>query len=246
MAFIQTYLVDQGAIEAFTGMSAEEFKLGGRMMTDPEWTDFLYSTMVSAAQVIHRFCNVPSFEPTLITEFHNGRGATNDEAATSDFFESDYTFYLRQLYLTSGTYTPVVVQEDTSPKTAAPSWVTRTARGTGVAGDYELITDRELTSIAFHANIPLEGHNNVKFTFYTGYDPTSPEYRDIRLQVLKVVQNLLLYKKKVGEISTIRNTGVRDYAQMFEIVDEAEILNQTVRSTLERYRRYPVPTAMYD
>lgn len=231
-------------MKEFMGFSARDLKVNGVQMTDDDFLNLVLAFEPRIAQMVHRYCNVPTFFPTLIVEYKNGRGASDDDSARSDFLESDTSFYLRNLYLTDSTHEAIVVQEDVDT-TGAESWTTRTLRTSLTGGDYRVITDNELTEVRFHANIPLQGYANVKFTYYTGYATTSAQFQDIKLQVMRAFKNLIMMKKKVQEATTARNYGVRDFSTMFEPFDESSILSQSEKDALERYRRYPLDGPMF-
>jgi len=234
-------------IKEFMGFSNKDMKINGVQMSDAEFQSFVDVHVPQIEQMVHRFCNVTSFEPTLLVEYKSGRGASNDDSSTSDYLDSDVEFYLRNLYLTNTlpAYAPIIIEEDMSAPTAAPSWTVRTARSASVGGDYQVFGDSELTYVRFHNNIPRQGNMNVRFTYYTGYLTTSKEYGDIKLQVLRAFKNLIMLKKKTQEASTIRNYAVRDYSQMFEPFDESSILSQSEKDALERYRRLPLDGPMF-
>ena len=234
-------------VQSFMGFSNKDMKINGVQMSDAEFQDFVSTHEPRIAQMVHRFCNVISFEPTLVVEYKNGRGTSDDDSSTSDYLDSDVEFYLRNLYLVGPTpiYAPIIVEEDNSPPTAAPAWVTRLARSSTSGGDYQLMTESELSLVRFHNNVPRQGNHNVRFTYYTGYLPTSAEFGDIKLQVLRAFKNLIMLKKKVQEASTIRNYAVRDYSQMFEPFDESSVLSETEKAALERYKRLPLDGKMF-
>ena len=237
-----------GEFKAFTGFSARDMKIDGVQMSDPQLTQLVDDYQPMIAQMVHRYCNVESFMPTLVTELKSGRGASDDDTQVSDYIESDVAFYLRHLYVTATTptvYAPIVVQEDLGAPTGAESWTTRTARTSVVGGDYRVITETELTYVRFHANIPRKGNSNVKFTYYTGYLPASAQFQDIKLQVMRAFKNLIMTKKKVQEATTIRNYGVRDYSSMFEPFDESSILSESEKTALDRYKRLPLDGPMF-
>jgi hypothetical protein len=156
---------------------------------------------------------------------------------------------LRNLYLTgtgpATTYAPIVVEEDTDSTSTPYSWVTRSARSSTTGGDYQVFTESELTLVRYHNNVPRQGKRNVRFTYYTGYMQDSAEFGDIKLQILRCFKNLIMSKKKIQEASTIRNYAVRDYSQMFEPFDESQILSDSEKMALERYRRLPLDGPMF-
>jgi hypothetical protein len=229
-------LVTQDDIEQYTGFKYSDFTENGLEMTAVQWTDFIAKLIPKVTQMIHRYCNVVSFEPTSYTEYHNGRGNTNYDTAVADYNEEDRVYFLRQLYCDT-----LLVYEDTSTKNAAPNWVLRTVRATGVAGDYEIIQENDVTRIRFHNNIPAEGTTNIKFIYNSGYPLNSKQLDDIRFQCLRAIKNVLLTKKKIQEASSIRNFGVRDYSQMFDAFSEGVVISDKVKSGLEQYRRAIIP-----
>jgi hypothetical protein len=232
-------------LKDFMGFSARDMKTAGVQMTESEYGQFVSDYEPRVAQMVHRYCNVVDFRPTIVTELKNGRGASNDDTARSDYLESDVSYYLRNLYFTDGTHDPILVYEDLGSPTGAESWTARTLRTALTGGDYRVITDNELTEIRFHANIPRQGYGNVKMTYYTGYASTSAQFQDIKLQVLRCAKNLIMMKKKVQEATTARNFGVRDFSTMFEPFDESSVLSGTEKEALERYRRYPLDGPMF-
>lgn len=260
--------VDATEVETFTGMAYTDLKVAGRTMTEDEWSEFVRAYQIPIADMVHRYCRVPTFDPlsanALVVEYKSGRGQTSDNypyirgstgAVTQDPFYSDgylptdVEFYLKHLYF-AGTVNGVtraalVVEEDTASKTAIPAWTARTARSAQAGGDYEIYTEDELTMIRFHSHIPSYGTNNVRFTYYTGYSPDSDQYKTIKLQILRCFKNFIMLKKKTQEPFTIRAQGVRDYQQMFEPFDESHILGDKEKAALEPYRRYPIPGDMF-
>jgi hypothetical protein len=255
--------VEAAEVEEFVGIAFTDLKVSGRTMKDAEWIQFVNTYQVPVADLIHRFCRVITFDPTasnaLVTEYKSGRGATEVDlpyirGSTSVFDGEGYSandieFYLKNLYYT-GTINgvikaPLVVEEDMAAKTAIPAWSTRTVRGLAAGGDYEIYTEDELSMVRFHNNIPRKGVNNVRFTYYTGYDPESPAFKAVKLQVLRCFKNFVMLKKKLGEPFTIRAQGVRDYQTMFEPFDESHILGDQEKMALEPYRRFPIPGDMF-
>lgn len=237
-----SYGIGSKEVEAYTGFAYTDLLQNGAVMTSVQWDAFIAEYVEVIAQIVHRYCNVPTFDPAqpeaTITELRNGRGPTDDSVWPVQYVAADSQFYLHQIYYAADT--AIVVQEDTASKTAASAWTTRTVRSSEAGGDYEVITKRELTMVSFHHNIPNFGGNNVKFVYTTGYAPTSKEYHDITFQVLRVFKNLILSKKGVEAIATIFAAGVRDYSQLPNQYSEAQILSHMEQSILKRYRRYPV------
>ena len=240
-----SYGISHTDIENFTGITYTDMQDNGIPMTAGQWSTFCTTYVEIIAQIVHRYCNVPTFDPAqpeaLIVELHSGRGATDDSTWPTQYYPNDYQLWLRELYITNGTYAAVVVQEDTASKTAVPAWTTRTVRSAAAGGDYEVITKKEVTMISFHNNVPAQGSNNVKFTYYTGYDPASKEYADIKFQILRVFKNLILSKIGVQSIVTMFAHGTRDMNALPNQYSEAQILSHMEESVLKRYKRYIVP-----
>lgn len=250
-------------VEAFVGVAYTDLKVNGETMTEAQWKDFVEVYQIPVADMIHRYCRVPTFDPTspqgLVVEIRNGHCATDQDIPYArgstystgvDYYPYDYEYYLQNLYFTGTvngvTYDPVLVEEDTQDKTATPIWFSRTIRSVTAGGDYEVITRDELTSVNFHNNFPRSGRNNLRFTYYTGYDPASPQFKDIKFNVLRCFKNLVMLKKKLGEPFTIRAHGARDFQTMFEPFDESQILSDIEMRALEPYRRIPMPGDMYE
>ena len=229
-------LVTVNDVQQYTGFHYSEFTENGLEMTEGQWTEFIKNLIPKVTQMIHRYCNVYSFERALFVEYHSGRGATNFDESVSDYNEEDTLYFLHQLYCDT-----LIVEEDTSTKTAAPAWATRTARSAGVAGDYEIWSSNDVTRIKFNSNVPAKGDNNIRFTYYTGYASSSAQIQDIKFQCLRGIKNVLLTKKKIQEASSIRNYGVRDYSQMFDAFSEGVVIDPKVAAGLDQYRRAIVP-----
>ena len=241
-------------VEELCGITYTDMLNNGAQMTQVEWETFCADYVEIIAQIVHKYCCVQTFDPqqpeALIVELRNGKGYTNDWDYPTAYLPQDYQFYLRELYYTGtidGTaYAPVVVEEDTAGKTDVPAWTVRTVRSASAGGDYEVITKKELTMVAFHNNVPRLNSNSVRFTYYTGYAPTSKPYRDIRFQVLRVFKNLILSKKGIQSIVTIFAQGVRDFSTIPSQYNEAQILSHMEESTLKRYKRVTMTGFMFD
>jgi hypothetical protein len=220
----------------YTGAKAADFQIDGVNMTEAQWIGFIEALIPKVTQMIHRHCNVYSFERVTYTEYHGGRGAQNFDSSTTDYNLEDTIFFLKQLYCDT-----LLIYEDTSPKTAVPAWTLRTERSALAAGDYEVYQNNDVTRVQFYQHIPAYGFNNLKFIYYTGYPVDSVQINDIKFQCLRVCKNVIVQKKKIQEAFSIRNYGVRDYSQMFDVFSEDTILDPKVTAALDQYRRYVVP-----
>lgn len=216
-------------IEQLTGFSTTDFKQDGVTMTSDQWTLFCATIVDWVTQMVNRYCNVVSFEPHEVTEYRNGLGATGDD---DTYLDDDTTFYLREYG------TGITVYEDDNSKTGTEYFVARTARSTSATGDYSVATQNELTMIKFHDNYPVEGWHNVKITYWGGYESGSNELDEIKQICCDIAAEILRHKKKLQETTTLRATGVRDYAEMFKIDNEAVYLTPAIKERLHKYRKY--------
>jgi hypothetical protein len=122
----------------------------------------------------------------------------------------------------------------------------QTQGSAGSGGDYEVITKKEMTLLSFYNNIPAPGENNVKLIYYTGYDPSSKPYAEIKFEILRCFKNLILAKKNVQAIAVVTASGSRDYQAMTNQYSEAQILSHMEQSTLMKYKRLSLAGPMYD
>jgi hypothetical protein len=337
-------LVTQADIEEYTGFKYSDFTESGLEMTAGQWASFVASLIPKVTQMLHRYCNVTSFESLETTEYHSGKGATDYDSQVSDYNEEDRMFFLRQLYVNDGS---LLVYEDTASKSGVPVWTSRserpngalaeidtlvvtgiptvngnititlngvtsytvavttamttiaavcaaivaagaktdstgvvwtpgglspyvtltagttgaatlatfsagttgvtatmyrTTKGTAAAGgDYEVYCENDVTRLYYNTNVPALGSRNVKFVYNTGYSASSAQLNDVKFQCLRAIKNVLLTKKKIQEATTIRNFGVRDYSQMFDVFSESVVLDDKVKAGLEMYRRAVIP-----
>lgn len=225
-------------VEAVTGFSCAHFKESGLTMTETQFATLLTLFINRATQLINRYCNVTSFEEHSVVEYHDGRGATGDEKT---YLETDRIYHLREplISLTS-------VEYDSGSSTSAPTWTTLTPRSADAGGDFMLITRNETSYIRFTSIVPIKGYDNVRITYDAGYVADSPEFYDLKVACIRIVENMLLIKKKIQEATTIRATGTREASRMFEVFNESLILTDDVKDTLARYRRPPGDLYSYE
>ena len=219
----------QTDIEQYTGFASTDFKQAGALMTSAQWADLTATIVLVVTQLVNRYCNVESFEPHQVTEYRNGLGATGDD---DKYIDGDITFYLNE-YATG-----ITVYEDYNSKTGTEYFVARTARSTSATGDYDVATKFELTQIKFHDNYPREGWNNVKITYWGGYESGSTEMYELKQICSDIATEILKHKKKLQESTTIRATGVRDYAEMFKPENDLIYLTPGIQNRLHKYRKY--------
>ena len=226
----------QTDIEEYTGFNYTDAKNAGVTMNATQWATLCSNIVDYVTQTVNRWCNVESFESHEVTEYHDGKGAAGDDGT---YLEWDITFFLRE-YATGVS----TVYIDGNSKTATIDWATRWERSTATAGDYEVATRNELTTVKFHNNYPSEGTNNIKIVYYAGYPSGSSELNEIKLCCLRMASNILSNKKKIQEALTVRGTDVRDYAPMFDTNDE--LLTDEIKRDLAKYRRYRLGGEAWD
>jgi hypothetical protein len=178
---------------------------------------------------VDKYCGVTSFESHALTEYHDGQGAKGDGET---YIEEDQRIYLWEPAISVGT-----VSEDLNAKTATINWATRWERSTATAGDYEVCTRGDLTWIRFHDSHPLEGNFNIKVEYTAGYSSGSSQLDQLKWICLRIAKNILLEMKKTQETQTIRQTGVRDFSQMFNPTNESVILTDDIIRDLFKFRR---------
>ena len=122
----------------------------------------------------------------------------------------------------------------------------QTSGSAGSGGDYEVITKKELTLLSFYNNIPAPGENNVKLVYYTGYDPSSKPYADIKFEILRVFKNLILAKKNIQAIAVVTSSGARDYQGLANQYSEGQILSHMEISNIQRYKRLTMAGPMFE
>ena len=224
---------DRESLEAFTGFASTDMKDAGKTMTATVWESFVEELDRGIAGWMHRWCGVPTFGSHLVTEYHDGRGQNGIEYDSDLYAETDRLFFLRE----SATGDPVVYT-DTAIETASPSWVKRQIRCATTGGDFTYFEDEGLGVVRFHTNVPLEGYKNVKIEYWAGFEEGSEDLEQIRIIAKRLAGNLLNVKKKFQEVQTVRNTGVRDYSQMFDLETDRKVFTPELEMMLTRYRRY--------
>ena len=135
-----SYGITHSTVEEFCGICAPDMMINGEQMTAAQWDTFCTTYVEVIAQVVHRYCNVPTFDPAqaeaIITEFRSGKKATDDWDYPAQYLSQDYRFFL--LYLYYGT-PAISVYEDVGGKTAPPEWVLRKSRLSGATPEVDAI-----------------------------------------------------------------------------------------------------------
>ena len=135
-----SYGLSHTDIESYTGIAFSDMMINGEQMTLAEWETFCTTYIEVIAQVVHRYCNVPTFDPTqpeaVITEYRSGKPPSDDWDYPNQYLPQDYRYYLLRLYYP----TPAIsVYEDVGGKTAPPEWVLRKSRLSGATPEVDAI-----------------------------------------------------------------------------------------------------------
>ena len=135
-----SYGITHSTVEEFCGVAFSDMMINGEQMTAAQWDTFCTTYVEVIAQVVHRYCHVPTFDPAqaeaIITEFRSGKKATDDWDYPQQYLAQDYRFFL--LYLYYGT-PAISVYEDVGGKTAPPEWVLRKSRLSGATPEVDAI-----------------------------------------------------------------------------------------------------------
>ena len=132
-------------IENFAGGAYTDFMLNGQVMQSTDWITFCTTYIEIIAQIVHRYCNVPTFDPAqpeaAITEYRAGKGPTDDWDYPTQYLPSDRQFYLRDLYYpgNGSTIPGLLVYEDVGGKSSPPQWVLRQPRSAGALPEVDAI-----------------------------------------------------------------------------------------------------------
>jgi hypothetical protein len=186
----------------------------------------------------------------LATEYHDGRGCTGDWSNDDQYLEQDRRFYLQQQPLYASRYNQfrtVKVWVDSNSESGTPHFVPYFRRCASNAYSWEIRNKFDLAFIRFHSEIPSAGRENIKIQYWAGYPTESQEVQDLKMIALKAItENLLMLKKKIQESTTIRASGVRDFAPMFEMRGmDTSILSDNVKKELDRYKIHMVNTEFW-
>ena len=143
-----SYNLSNTDIEEFCGITYTDMKQNGLPMTSAQWISFCTTYIEIISQVIHRYCNVPTFDPgqpeALITEYRSGRGPSDDWDYRYEYLPSDYQYYLRELYYPGGTVNNatipgLLVYVDVGGVSAPPEWTLRKSRTSGATPEVDAI-----------------------------------------------------------------------------------------------------------
>lgn len=219
----------QSDIQEYTGFASMDFKNAGSVMTATQWATLCTHIVDYVSDLVNKYCGVATFESHSVIEYHDSPGAQSDDET---WLEEDSRVYLWEPCISVGT-----VSVDINADTATQYWDARTVRSTAASGDYSVATRGDLTWIRFHNRSPIEGHDNIKIEYTGGYSADSQQLRLLKWICLRIAKNMLLEMKKTQEVSTIRQTAVRNYAEMFEPKIEQVILTEDIVRDLWKFKR---------
>lgn len=254
MTSLASPYVSQTDIEQFAGVSYADFKQAGTQMTSSQWTALCTALSNKVTAAINRYCNVDTFFVHLATEYHDSSGLTGDWFDGDEYRERDRRFYFQQqpLYTSSYSssepvYRSVRIWVDANTESGTKCWVPYNQRNTSTAYSWDIRRNFDLYYVRFHSDVPSAGRNRVILQYWAGYPTSSYEIEDIKMIALKAVtENLLMLKKKIQESTTIRASGVRDFAPMFEMRGmDTSILSENVKKELDRYKIHMVNTEFW-
>jgi hypothetical protein len=231
-------------IANFTSYAMKDFKDAGVEMNATKFSSLISLVIAVTDQTINRYCGVASLEEHTVTEYFSGSGPSGDYVANgvsgyagiltayaNSYLPSDTDFHLYERCISVAS-----VAEDMSPY-GIPQWVSKAERTSVATGDFNVWTENEVTTISFIRNIPLIGRHNLRVIYNAGYASGSPELEALRYIALRIAINMLKYKKKIQEATTIRAAGVEDYSKMFDVPSDRLITNDIARD-LMKYRRW--------
>lgn len=229
-------------VEAFTGYGADDMKQGSLIMTASQWEDYCSNDLIPRVeQMVHRYCGVASFDEHVVVEYRNSPGEMD--------YLNDY-----MSWMTPGgpgvntTEVPEFVLIEpcitvASVAIKANAWIDEWTDLVVVGseeGNYYTVTQDELTHVYINL-LPMQGNANIRFTYTAGYPAGSPQFRELQMIVLRIIRINLEEKLKFQQAGTIRNVGVRDYAEMFDTNEKAPrdryYIPDDILHQLNRYRR---------
>jgi len=229
-------------VEAFTGFGAEDMKQGSFIMTASQWQDYCTNDLIPRIeQMVHRYCGVSTFDEHTKIEFRNSPGEVEfldtylswmTPGGPAAMGRSSYDFVLSEPCISVSS---VAIR----PSQWVDAWIPLVKVGP-TGGDWYTVTQDELTYVCLN-RVPPAGLGNIKIEYVAGYPDSSPQFREIQQIVLRIIRINLEEKLKFQQAGTIRNVGVRDYVEMYDINKtphkDAYYIPEDIVNELNRYRR---------
>lgn len=230
-------------VEAHTGYGAEDMKQGSLTMTASQWEDYCSNDLIPRIeQLVNRYCGVASFDEHTTIEYRNSPGESE--------FLNEY-----MSWMTPGGpgVAPIDIPEyilaepclsvtsvEIKPNIWVASWESLIEVSSANTGEYYQVTQDELTHVYIN-RIPPAGVANIRITYQAGYLPGMPQFRELQLIVLRIIRINLEEKLKFQQAGTVRNVGVRDYNEMYDINKtphkDAYYIPEDICHELNKYRR---------
>jgi hypothetical protein len=182
MTAASPYGLNYLSIQELCGCTFTDFMINGEQMTLAEWQSFCTTYVRVVTQIVHRYCNVPTFDPgmtnAILTEYRSGKKATDDWDYPPRYLPEDYRFYLLHNYYPGGTVNTVTlpalkVYEDVGGKTAPPEWVLRKSRLSGALPEVDAIL--VTNSPTANGTISVTLNNTVTATLAVTISMTIPQ-----------------------------------------------------------------------
>lgn len=245
-----------------SGYSENDFKYRNDTMTVCQFVDMINSFITEATTLINRYCNVDTFElHSIEEEYHtlNGfdmydyrLGFYTPQRMATQFFTENYQEASRTCVPREQPVVSIDKVEVNVSRNAEPNWETlkefNVLYPDGSYGDGYIVTDVfEYTSILFKRAFSYQAKNNVRITYQAGYPDDNPVWDALRAATRIVVINMLNYKQRQQQITTLRSSGMMDYASLYQLPGDMDsYLTKDAKSILDKYVVTPLPTDMYD
>jgi len=242
-------------VAMLVGASPVDFEYLGEPMTLPEFKTMVEGFIVFAEGIIHKYCNVTTFNLHNVEgELHTvgnleGRSTLSGYSSPlvygisdmiNDFDDTNRRIMLREYPVSSVTNVNVSYTHPLGKKV----WTHVDPITDEHGGQYEVVKRFLSTYILLGYNMPRYGVNNVKVDYIAGYPIGHEVFSQLKLAVAMVVKNILNYKKSSQEIYTIRGSSVQSYASMFAGTDNSIFISVEVRAIIDKWRRpYNTPDA---
>lgn len=229
-------------VEAFSGFGHQDFKQGGYTMTASQWEDYCTNDLIPRVeQMVNRYCGVASFDEHTVIEYRNSPGETEwfdaymswmTPAGPGIYTQENIEFVLSEPCISVSS---VAIKDNQW----LDSWEDLIEVGS-YEGEYYIATQDELTHVYIN-RIPPKGQANIRLTYQAGYPSGAVQYREIQMIVLRIIRINLEEKLKFQQAGTVRNVGVKDYVEMYDINKgqhkDTYYIPEDITRELNKYRR---------
>ena len=250
-----------------SGYSNTDFSYSGSPMAYCQFESLVKSLIEDVEVQINRYCNVNTFhEHTMTDEYHTLTGydvgdfrylSRTPQRLGSEFFTEIESDHVRTLYPREQPVQVVTkVETNLSTNYTTGQWMLLHENGVPyidehgeekIGNDYVVINELESCKIFFLRKFPQTGKNNVRITYTAGYPEDNPVWHALRSACRIAVINILNYKMRQQQVTTLRASGMMDYASLFQPTgSEYTYLTPEVKDILDKYRVPSLPMSMYD